>query len=156
MSAERERIFSSTKKSIIVERNRLLEEIIEASECLKNWCDHGLIMRRPHAQQDEEEDEEDDWGLYAAREWRRRRRGGGKERFCILYSQFCIHSTNNAPSLSKLPHWDMGFPCARQAFALGPHSPGLSITVRCSIRCTVGVGLRTVFTDVMCFCLVLM
>jgi hypothetical protein len=30
------RVFSSTKKLIIPERNRLMEEIIEASECLKN------------------------------------------------------------------------------------------------------------------------
>jgi hypothetical protein len=36
MSAECERVFSSTKKIITPERNRLHEEIIEASECLKN------------------------------------------------------------------------------------------------------------------------
>jgi hypothetical protein len=36
MSAECERIFSSTKKLITPERNGLHEQIIEASECLKN------------------------------------------------------------------------------------------------------------------------
>jgi hypothetical protein len=44
MSAECERVFRSTKKPIIPERNRLAEEIIEASECLKNWWDRGLIQ----------------------------------------------------------------------------------------------------------------
>src|SRR5947209_19682317 len=41
MSAECERVFSSTKKLITPERNRLAEEIIEASKCLKNWWDRG-------------------------------------------------------------------------------------------------------------------
>ena len=45
MSAECERVFSSTKKLITPERNRLAEDIIEASECLKNWWDRGLIQR---------------------------------------------------------------------------------------------------------------
>jgi hAT family C-terminal dimerisation region len=36
MSVECERIFSSIKKLITPERNRLHEQIIEASECLKN------------------------------------------------------------------------------------------------------------------------
>jgi hypothetical protein len=44
MSAECERVFSSTKKLVTPERNRLAEEIIEASECLKNWWDRGLIQ----------------------------------------------------------------------------------------------------------------
>ena len=43
MSVEREGVFSSTKKPIIPERNRLTEDIIEASGCLKNWWDCGLI-----------------------------------------------------------------------------------------------------------------
>ena len=43
MSAECERVFSSCKKLITPERNRLAEDIIEASECLKNWWDIGLI-----------------------------------------------------------------------------------------------------------------
>jgi hypothetical protein len=46
MSAECERVFSSTKKLITPERNRLAEDIIEASECLKNWWDHGLIKQQ--------------------------------------------------------------------------------------------------------------
>ena len=45
MSAEYERVFSSTKKRITPERNRLAEDIIEASECLKNWWDRGLIQQ---------------------------------------------------------------------------------------------------------------
>jgi hypothetical protein len=36
MSAECERVFSSMKKLITPERNRLAEDITEASECLKN------------------------------------------------------------------------------------------------------------------------
>jgi hypothetical protein len=36
MSVEYERIFSSIKKLISAEKNRLREEIIEASEYLKN------------------------------------------------------------------------------------------------------------------------
>ena len=50
MSAECERVFSSTKKLITPERNRLTEDIIEASECLKNWWDHGLIVQQPYTQ----------------------------------------------------------------------------------------------------------
>jgi hypothetical protein len=45
ISAECERVFSSTKKFISPERNRLAVDIIEASECLKNWWDHGLIYQ---------------------------------------------------------------------------------------------------------------
>jgi hypothetical protein len=44
MSAECERVFSSTKKLITSKRNRLVEEIIEASEYLKNQWDRGLIQ----------------------------------------------------------------------------------------------------------------
>lgn len=44
MSAECERVFNSTKKLITQERNRLTEDIIEGSECLKNWWDRGLIV----------------------------------------------------------------------------------------------------------------
>ena len=43
MSAECERVFSSTKKVITPEKNCPVEEIIEASECLKNWWDRELI-----------------------------------------------------------------------------------------------------------------
>ena len=31
------------------ERNKLAEDIIEASECLKNWWDRGLIVQRGDA-----------------------------------------------------------------------------------------------------------
>src|SRR5271156_1806088 len=66
MSAECERVFSSTKKLITPERNRLHVEIIEVSECLKNWWDHGLIQQRDYAPEDpnledcEPQDDEDD------------------------------------------------------------------------------------------------
>ena len=43
MSIECERAFRSTKKLIIPERNRLAEDISEASECPKNWWERGLI-----------------------------------------------------------------------------------------------------------------
>jgi hypothetical protein len=45
MSAECERVFSSTKKLVTPERNCLVEEIIEASECLRNRWDRGLIYQ---------------------------------------------------------------------------------------------------------------
>jgi hypothetical protein len=45
MSAEYERVFSSAKNLNAPERNRLAEDIIEASECLKNWWDRGLIQQ---------------------------------------------------------------------------------------------------------------
>jgi hypothetical protein len=67
MSAECERMFSSAKKLVSPERNRLHERVIEASECLKNWWDRGLIIQRPHAPEDDDSDacdlEEDDCGL---------------------------------------------------------------------------------------------
>jgi hAT family C-terminal dimerisation region len=67
MSAECERIFSSVKRLISPERNRLHEQIIEASECLKNWWDRGLIVQRPYVPEDDDSDacdlEEDDYGL---------------------------------------------------------------------------------------------
>jgi hypothetical protein len=44
MSAECEKMFGSTKKLVTSERNRLTEEVIEASEYLKNWWDRGLIQ----------------------------------------------------------------------------------------------------------------
>jgi hypothetical protein len=48
MSAEYRRAFSSTKKLITLERSRLIrliEEIIEAFECLKNWRSRRLIQQ---------------------------------------------------------------------------------------------------------------
>jgi hypothetical protein len=44
MSTECERAFSSTKKLVTPERNWPAEEVIEASENLKNWWDRGLIQ----------------------------------------------------------------------------------------------------------------
>ena len=43
MSAECERVFSSAKKLITLERNALADDTIEACECLKAWWDQGLI-----------------------------------------------------------------------------------------------------------------
>jgi hAT family C-terminal dimerisation region len=67
MSAECERMFSSAKKLISPERNRLHEEMIEASECLKNWWDRGLIVQQPYVPEDDDSDacdlKEDDCGL---------------------------------------------------------------------------------------------
>jgi hypothetical protein len=57
MSAECERVFSSAKKLITPERNGLHTEIIEASECLKNWWDRGLIKQRDGAPEDPEMDD---------------------------------------------------------------------------------------------------
>jgi hypothetical protein len=45
MSAEYERVFSSTKKLLTPERSRLAPDIIEVSECLKNWWDRGLARQ---------------------------------------------------------------------------------------------------------------
>jgi hypothetical protein len=44
MSTECERAFSSTKKLVPPERKWLAEEVIEASEYLKNWWDQRLIQ----------------------------------------------------------------------------------------------------------------
>ena len=44
-SAECERIFSSAKKLVTPERNRLSDDIIEAIECLKAWWDSGIISQ---------------------------------------------------------------------------------------------------------------
>jgi hAT family C-terminal dimerisation region len=44
-SCECERVFSSTKKLITPERNKLRDDIIEALECLKAWFDKGLIEK---------------------------------------------------------------------------------------------------------------
>ena len=44
MSVECKSVFSSTKKLITPERNRLTEEIIKVSKYLKNWWDWELIQ----------------------------------------------------------------------------------------------------------------
>ena len=41
MSAETERVFSGAKLTISLNRNRLTEDIIEATECLKRWYKAG-------------------------------------------------------------------------------------------------------------------
>ena len=45
-SCECERVFSSTKKLITLERNSLQDNTIEAVECLKAWFDKGFIKIR--------------------------------------------------------------------------------------------------------------
>jgi hypothetical protein len=68
MSVKCERAFSSIKKTITPERNRLHKEIIKASEYLKNWWDRGLIIQRGYAQEGnscdeyEPQDDKDDNG----------------------------------------------------------------------------------------------
>jgi hypothetical protein len=42
---------------IAPERNRMHEQIIEASECLKNWRDRGLIVQQPYTPEDNGPDE---------------------------------------------------------------------------------------------------
>src|SRR5271154_4414167 len=46
-SGELERIFSSSKRSITVDRNRLGNESFEASQCMKHLLDQGLIDKQP-------------------------------------------------------------------------------------------------------------
>jgi hypothetical protein len=70
--AECERVFSSTKKLLAPERSRPAPDIIDASECLKNWWDRRLI-----------EQLEDEWEISDGSR-------GNKDRFCILHSQFHI------------------------------------------------------------------
>ena len=43
MSAECERVFSSTKRLITQDSNRLADDIIEATECLKAWWSRKII-----------------------------------------------------------------------------------------------------------------
>jgi len=42
-ATECERTFSSAKKLVTPERNRLGDDVIEASECLKAWFDGNMI-----------------------------------------------------------------------------------------------------------------
>jgi hypothetical protein len=44
MFVECERVFSSVKKMITPERNSLLDDIVEACECLKAWWDNKMIV----------------------------------------------------------------------------------------------------------------
>lgn len=43
MSAEIERVFSQAKRLITVDRNRLSNDMIEASVCMKHWLDHEVL-----------------------------------------------------------------------------------------------------------------
>ena len=43
MSAECERAFSLAKKLITDERYNLKPDIIEADQCIKSWCKHGIV-----------------------------------------------------------------------------------------------------------------
>ena len=43
MSAEMERVFSSAKRLITQDRNRLSSDEIEVLMLLKYWLDHGII-----------------------------------------------------------------------------------------------------------------
>ena len=45
-TTECERTFSSVKKLVTPERNRLADEIIEACECLKAWWDNVMISHQ--------------------------------------------------------------------------------------------------------------
>ena len=43
MSAECERVFSSSKLMVTERRNRLKDDIIEAGECLRAWIHNDVI-----------------------------------------------------------------------------------------------------------------
>jgi len=45
-ATECERTFSSAKKLVTPERNRLADDVVEACECLKAWWDCGVIKPR--------------------------------------------------------------------------------------------------------------
>jgi hypothetical protein len=49
MSAECERVFSSTKLMITPQRNTLGDDIIEACECLKAWWRKGVLAQEEEA-----------------------------------------------------------------------------------------------------------
>jgi hypothetical protein len=44
MSAEVERLFSTTKLMLPLTRNKLGEDEIEAAECIRSWTLQGLIL----------------------------------------------------------------------------------------------------------------
>ena len=44
MSAEIERVFSSSRRTITVDRNTLSNERFEALQCMKHWIDNGLLQ----------------------------------------------------------------------------------------------------------------
>jgi hypothetical protein len=45
MSAEVERIFSSAKRTISLDRHRLSDETIKQLELLRNWWSRGLVTK---------------------------------------------------------------------------------------------------------------
>ncbi len=55
MSAEMERVFSSAKRLITQDRNRLSPDLIEVLVLLKYWLDHGLIKAAGVPDEEEEE-----------------------------------------------------------------------------------------------------
>jgi hypothetical protein len=94
MSVECERVFSSTKKLITSERNRLAEEIIEASECLKNWWGRELIQQL--------EEEEAVWGTSEVVE-------ACGNLVCILHSHYCMQFYLIVkPRRCCYEHWPLG------------------------------------------------
>jgi len=48
MSAEAERVFSSTKKLLTPERNALSVESLEIYEVLRNWWLHDIVLQQPN------------------------------------------------------------------------------------------------------------
>ena len=109
------------------------EQIIEASEHLRNCWDCGLIVQQPSTPEDngsddwQVEDESDD-----DLQWRRRGCGEEAEKFCILCTHFYIQSTNiglpESPFFHNYHIWPwafgpMGYPWAGQALCKSLHKP---------------------------------
>ena len=46
MSAEIERVFSSSKRTMSATRVRLTNESLEVLQCMKHWMDHGMLEQR--------------------------------------------------------------------------------------------------------------
>jgi hypothetical protein len=46
MSAECERAFSLARRLITDDRYNLKPDIIEADQCIKSWCKHGIVDGR--------------------------------------------------------------------------------------------------------------
>ena len=55
MSAEVERIFSSTKRALTPDRNALTVESLEVYELLRNWWRGEIILHYSDGQEEEEE-----------------------------------------------------------------------------------------------------
>jgi len=66
MSAEIERVFSSTKKLLTPDRNALSTESLEVYELLRNWWRGDIILQRKDdgsPYDSDSEDDSDDWVL---------------------------------------------------------------------------------------------